>query len=150
MKKYNVLTGAVIVSRPVWIRTQIDFIGKISVVEFNFSFLRQSVLRYRLECLLDVDCLFCARFKVRNIVLTLTPALSSFCRHLDETKGICKTTAVSITLNNKNELTARFSRSSLLPITTNGKFSGSRGDACIKNSSRHESNDLNVFGAVTS
>ena len=47
-------------------------------------------------------------------------------------------------------LTALFSRSILFPMTTNGKFSGSRGDACIRNSSLQESSVLNVLGMVTS
>jgi len=50
----------------------------------------------------------------------------------------------------KKKLTVRFSRSTLLPRTTNGKLSGSDGDACIKNSSRHPSKDLKDPGDVTS
>lgn len=47
-------------------------------------------------------------------------------------------------------LTALFSKSILLPSTTNGKWSGSRGLAWIRNSSRQESRFLNVLGAVVS
>ena len=47
-------------------------------------------------------------------------------------------------------LTALFSKSTLFPITTNGKFSGSLGLACMRNSSLQLSNVLNVFGMVTS
>lgn len=50
----------------------------------------------------------------------------------------------------EKKLTARFSISTLLPRTTNGKWSGSDGDACIKNSSRHPSKDLKDPGDVTS
>lgn len=47
-------------------------------------------------------------------------------------------------------LTARDSRSTLLPRTTNGKLSGSRGLDWIRNSSLQLSRFLNVFGIVTS
>merc|ERR1740121_18133 len=47
--------------------------------------------------------------------------------------------------------TFRFvSRSALLPITTKGKLSGSRGDVCIRNSSRQLSMDSKVFDSVRS
>merc|ERR1719272_2296416 len=45
---------------------------------------------------------------------------------------------------------ARPSKSILLPKTTNGKFSGSRGEAWMRNSSRQLSNVSNVFATVTS
>ena len=48
------------------------------------------------------------------------------------------------------KLTALFSRSTLLPRTTKGKLSGSRGLAWMRNSSRQESNVLNELGEVTS
>ena len=48
-------------------------------------------------------------------------------------------------------ITVRLSAmSTLLPITTKGKFSGSRGEACIRNSSRQLSKFLNVVAWVTS
>lgn len=47
-------------------------------------------------------------------------------------------------------LTARLLRSILLPMTTNGKCSASRGQAWMRNSSRQLSSVLNVFGTVTS
>jgi len=62
-------------------------------------------------------------------------------------KDILMLTKLQITMH---ILTALFSRSTLFPRTTNGKFSGSLGDACIRNSSRQLSRDLNVFGADTS
>lgn len=46
--------------------------------------------------------------------------------------------------------TCLFSRSILLPSTTKGKFSGSRGLAWIRNSSLQLSSVLKVLGAVTS
>lgn len=52
--------------------------------------------------------------------------------------------------NKSWQLTARFSKSILLPRTTNGKCSGFLGLAWMRNSSRHESRFLNVFGAVVS
>lgn len=48
------------------------------------------------------------------------------------------------------EHTCLFSKSILLPSTTKGKFSGSRGLAWIKNSSLQLSRVLKVLGAVTS
>lgn len=47
-------------------------------------------------------------------------------------------------------LTCLFSKSILLPSTTKGKFSGSRGLAWIRNSSLQLSSVLKVLGAVTS
>lgn len=49
-----------------------------------------------------------------------------------------------------DQFTCLFSKSILLPSTTNGKFSGSRGLAWIKNSSLQLSRVLKVLGAVTS
>uniref|UniRef100_A0A1I8JP95 ABC transporter domain-containing protein n=1 Tax=Macrostomum lignano TaxID=282301 RepID=A0A1I8JP95_9PLAT len=45
---------------------------------------------------------------------------------------------------------ALHSKSILLPTSTNGKLSGSRGLAWMRNSSRHESRVLKEFGCVTS
>lgn len=50
----------------------------------------------------------------------------------------------------RNRLACLFSKSILLPSTTKGKFSGSRGLAWIKNSSLQLSRVLKVLGAVTS
>lgn len=50
----------------------------------------------------------------------------------------------------KKCITTLFSISHLLPSTTNGKFSGSLGDAWMRNSSLQLSKALNVLGAVTS
>lgn len=47
-------------------------------------------------------------------------------------------------------ITCLFSKSILLPSTTKGKFSGSRGLAWIRNSSLQLSSVLKVLGAVTS
>ena len=52
--------------------------------------------------------------------------------------------------NTKTVLTALFSKSILLPMTTKGKFSGSRGLAWIRNSSLQLSRERKVFGMVTS
>ena len=47
----------------------------------NLSFLSQSIAGYRLEGLFYVDSFFGARFKVRNLVLRVTPLLCSFSWH---------------------------------------------------------------------
>uniref|UniRef100_A0A915J1Y4 Uncharacterized protein n=1 Tax=Romanomermis culicivorax TaxID=13658 RepID=A0A915J1Y4_ROMCU len=63
-------------------------------------------------------------------------------RHLSVVKCPASYTASKL-------LTSR-NKSTLLPRTTNGKFSGSRGDACIKNSSHHVSKALNELGITQS
>ena len=70
-------------------------------------------------------------------------------------KGILKTNevfgmAIAEVLRISMGLAALFSRSTLLPRTTNGNLSGSLGDACMRNSSLQLSRDLKVEGAVTS
>jgi len=74
---------------------------------------------------------------MRNISINSNCSLSSTWFALQESHAIWS-------------LTARLLRSILLPMTTNGKCSASRGHAWMRNSSRQLSRVLNVFGTVTS
>lgn len=124
---------------------QVNDAREIVVEQFNFGILLQSVFSDRLECLFNVQWFFGRCFKIRYVVLRHTPALSAFYRDL-----LCSLRVRQRKSTLDMKLTARFSRSTLFPITMKGKFSGSRGLAWIRNSSRHASSDLNELGAVTS
>ena len=65
----------------VGIIVKFDFIGKV-IVQLHFSFLGQSISCDSRECLFNLDCLFSTSFKVRDVVLRLTPWLGSPGRHL--------------------------------------------------------------------
>jgi hypothetical protein len=84
------LTGTAIIPWTVRLVIQIDFVGKVCVIQFDFSFLSQTIFSYRLECLLDINGLFSTSLKVWYIVFALTPALSSFSGDLNQTIGHIK------------------------------------------------------------
>lgn len=86
----RMLALTIVPSLSVWIIIQIDSLREIIIVNFNFSFLSQTIFSNRLECLFNIQGFFCARFKVRDVVLALTPTLSPFCWHLnlDRTQSI--------------------------------------------------------------
>lgn len=83
---------------------------------------------YILKCSLYIGCILCRSFKIYNISVIFAPLLS-FCI-LNLILTIIKT-FLSLDLSN------------LLPRTTKGKFSGSFGCPCIKNSSLQLSKESN-------
>ena len=98
-----------------------------SIFLLYLGFLSQSIASYCLEGLLNVDPFFSASFKVRDIIFSMTPLLSSFggnCTIFQVNLLIIKLILLSFgnSFNMNKYLT-------LLPSTTNGKFSGSLGEA---------------------
>ena len=71
-----VLAGAGVLSG-LLVSGQLDLVGEV-VVQLDIGLLGESVFGDGLERLLHVDGLFGAGFKVRDVVLALTPALGSF------------------------------------------------------------------------
>lgn len=72
----QMLTAAVVSSLSALIGPQFD-LGEIRWIHFNFSFLLQSIFSNGLECLFNIQSLLGTCLKVRNVVLALTPLLSS-------------------------------------------------------------------------
>lgn len=112
-----------------------------------FGLLGESVLCDRLESDVDVDTFLGWCFEIWNIVFRLAPLLSALRWHLKRRKKSWRWRNYRFEWR---KLTARFSKSILLPNTTNGKCSGFLGLAWMRNSSRQESRFLNVLGAVVS
>ncbi len=81
------LTGTAIIPWTVRLVIQIDFVGKVCVIQFDFSFLGQTIFSYCLECLLNINGLFSTSLKVWYIVFALTPTLSSLSWDLNQTIG---------------------------------------------------------------
>lgn len=64
------------------VSVQLDRLREVGVVQLHFSLLFKSVTCNCLKGLLHVDRFFSAGFKIRDVVLALTPGLCSFSRHL--------------------------------------------------------------------
>ena len=56
------------------------------IIEFDFSFLCQSFPCNGLKSILNIYSFFGTRFKIGDLVLTMTPLLGSFGGHLNEEK----------------------------------------------------------------
>lgn len=139
---YQLAWTIVLIRSLVWLGIKRD-VGKACLQILGL--LGESVLSNRLERYVNVDAFLSRCFKIWNIIFRLTPLLGAFCWYL-KAWLISKQSANRYNVG----LTARFSKSILLPRTTKGKCSGFLGLAWIKNSSRQESRFLNVFGAVVS
>lgn len=153
MQHTYVLTATTVSSRSTLLVSQFYLIRKLGI-QLDLRFLFQGILGNGLESLLNIQCLFRTCFKVRNVVFALTPLLSPLTWNLDKNVK-CKCIRIQSIKSTSwkiisNKCTSRFSMSHLLPRTTNGKFSGSLGEAWMRNSSLQLSKDLNVFGAATS
>jgi len=75
------LTGAVAAARNSLFVGQLDLIREL-IVDLRGRLLQESVASDRLERLLYVDRILCARLKVGSAVLGLAPLLRSLRRHL--------------------------------------------------------------------
>ena len=105
-------------------------------VQFDIRFLSQSIFSNGLECLLNVDGFLGRCFEIRTVSSGLAESHGTLLRNLSwlgyqykagGNPQDLRIAALTVLLLS--------SRSILLPSTTKGKLSGSRGDAWTRNSS---------------
>ena len=105
--------------------------------------MRQRIPRNRLESLIDIHTILGRNFKIRNRGLTLfAPCQSPLLCNLIKINSSSTMTLNTILLLSSTSI--------LLPTQMNAKFCGSRGFACIKNSSFQLFKFSNDFWLLTS
>lgn len=131
--------------------------------QFFILILTSSSFSYSLESLLNISGILSASFKIKYIPMTLTPLLSFDITNLKNEEAINKSLNTQKILNSNiknknyfylfihnfekisNKTFLSEALSNLFPKTTKGKFSGSLGAPCIRNSSLQLSSDSNDF-----